>query len=357
MVLSLVLVGVWSRGPALALPRAGHPGRGAGGRALPVVQRSALDGDAHRARGTGDDLRGGLDVVRVEVLHLGLRDLADLVLRELGDLGLVRLAGALGHAGGLLDQLGGRRRLGDERERAVLEHGDLDRDHVAALGLRRSVVRLDELHDVHAVLTQRRADRRRRGRGPGLDLQLDEAGDLLLLGGHRGSLGVVRGLGGRSRAATEGVAAQILATWLNDSSTGVSRPKMDTSTLSFCASGLISEIVAGRVSKGPSMTVTDSPTSKSTTRTGAAALVPGFSLTSRLGASMEKTSLVLSGTGWWVLPTNPVTPGVCRTAPHDSSVRSIRTSTYPGIRTLRTSLRWPFLISLTSSMGTSTWKM
>src|SRR3954447_12015155 len=49
---------------------------------------------------------------------------------------------------------------------------------------------------------------------------------------------------------------QILATWLNDSSTGVSRPKMETSTLSFWASGLISEIVAGRVSKGPSMTVT-----------------------------------------------------------------------------------------------------
>src|SRR3982751_2779334 len=43
---------------------------------------------------------------------------------------------------------------------------------------------------------------------------------------------------------------QILATWLNDNSTGVSRPKMDTRTLSFCASGLISEIVAGRVSKG-----------------------------------------------------------------------------------------------------------
>ena len=33
-----------------------------------------------------------------------------------------------------------------------------------------------------------------------------------------------------------------MLTWLNDSSTGVSRPKMETSTLSFCASGLISEI-------------------------------------------------------------------------------------------------------------------
>ena len=42
---------------------------------------------------------------------------------------------------------------------------------------------------------------------------------------------------------------------------------METSTLSFWVSGLISEIVAGRVSNGPSMTVTDSPTSKSTTAT------------------------------------------------------------------------------------------
>ena len=44
---------------------------------------------------------------------------------------------------------------------------------------------------------------------------------------------------------------QILATWLNDSSTGVSRPKIETSTLSFWVSALISEIVAGRVSNGP----------------------------------------------------------------------------------------------------------
>src|SRR3954467_1420414 len=57
---------------------------------------------------------------------------------------------------------------------------------------------------------------------------------------------------------------QILDTWLNDSSTGVSRPKIDTSTFSFCASALTSLIVAGSVANGPSMTVTDSPTSKST---------------------------------------------------------------------------------------------
>src|SRR5215210_2272336 len=62
-----------------------------------------------------------------------------------------------------------------------------------------------------------------------------------------------------------------LATWVNDSSTGVSRPKIETSTWSFCCSGLISLMVAGSVANGPSMTVTDSPTSNSTTVDGPAA--------------------------------------------------------------------------------------
>src|SRR5215813_4321980 len=39
---------------------------------------------------------------------------------------------------------------------------------------------------------------------------------------------------------------QILETWSKESSTGVSRPKIDTSTLSFWVSGLISLTVAGR---------------------------------------------------------------------------------------------------------------
>src|SRR5690606_29662949 len=94
---------------------------------------------------------------------------------------------------------------------------------------------------------------------------------------------------------------QILATWANDSSTGVSRPKMDTRTLSFWPSTLISEIVAGSVSNGPSVTVTDSPTWKSTSTVWAdfgaeAAADPACG--ARVGASIEKTSSVRSGTGW-----------------------------------------------------------
>src|SRR5690606_10721075 len=99
---------------------------------------------------------------------------------------------------------------------------------------------------------------------PILDLELDEAGDLLL-GGHAclpsGWCGPTPWAMTRLHC---GVRTQILATWLNPSSTGVSRPKMDTRTLSFWASTLISEIEAGSVSNGPSVTVTDSPTSKST---------------------------------------------------------------------------------------------
>ncbi len=80
------------------------------------------------------------------------------------------------------------------------------------------------------------------------------------------------------------------------------------------------------------MTVTDSPTSKSTTRTSLGAVCfespePEPAAASKDGASIVKTSSIESGTGWWALPTKPVTPGVWRTAPQLSSVRSMRTRT------------------------------
>src|SRR5262249_44139211 len=98
-----------------------------------LVRPSAGDVDAHGAGGAGDDLLGLLERVGVEVRHLGLRDLTELVARDAADLGLVRLAAALVHPGGLLDELRGRRRLGDEAERPVLVDADLYGDDVAAL--------------------------------------------------------------------------------------------------------------------------------------------------------------------------------------------------------------------------------
>src|SRR5699024_7398937 len=68
----------------------------------------------------------------------------------------------------------------------VFVHRDLDRDHVAALGFCGGVVGLAELHDVHAVLTQRRPDGRGGVGGTGLDLELYQPSDLLL-GWHRNS--------------------------------------------------------------------------------------------------------------------------------------------------------------------------
>ena len=52
-----------------------------------------------------------------------------------------------------------------------------------------------------------------------------------------------------------------------------------------------------------------------------------FAALCRSGAIIATTSSMDSGKGWWALPTKPVTPGVCRTAPQDASVRSIRTRT------------------------------
>src|SRR5919199_1366352 len=126
-------------------------------RRVRVVQRSAGDGDAHRPGGAGDDLLG-------------------LVAGDGGDLGLVRLARALLHTGGLEQHARGRRGLGDEGERPVLVDRDLDRDDVAALRLRRGVVGLAELHDVDAVLAERRTHGRRGGGRAGLYLELDDGG-------------------------------------------------------------------------------------------------------------------------------------------------------------------------------------
>ena len=56
-------------------------------------------------------------------------------------------------------------------------------------------------------------------------------------------------------------------------------------------------------------------------------LALGASTTCTRLFSMLNASSKRSGTGLCELPTKPVTPGVCRTTDHESSLRSIRTST------------------------------
>src|SRR5215207_2608771 len=83
------------------------------------------DLDAHRAGSALDLLHRSLDVVRVEVGHLRLGDLADLVAADAADHLALRGLGALLDAGSLAEQVRSGRRLEDEAERAVLVDGDL----------------------------------------------------------------------------------------------------------------------------------------------------------------------------------------------------------------------------------------
>ena len=139
-----------------------------------------LDGDTHGTSGTCDDLGCCIQVVCVQVGHLGLCDLAHLSLGQRANLGGVGNSGTLSNASSLLDQLGSRRGLGDEGEGAILVDGNLNGmmlprcDSVAAL------LCLAELHDVHTVRAQCGADGGSRVSGACLDLQLNEASDLLL---------------------------------------------------------------------------------------------------------------------------------------------------------------------------------
>ena len=73
-----------------------------------------------------------------------------------------------------------------------------------------------------------------------------------------------------------------MATWLKFSSTGVSRPKIETSTFNFCWSALISLIEAGSDANAPSVTVTD----------GAFASLPAT--ISEINADQQKLKVLVS---------------------------------------------------------------
>src|SRR3569623_33758 len=140
--------------------------------------------EAHRAGGAFDDAGRRVDVVGVQVLHLGLGDRGQRRALDLARDDLARLLRARFEVRRLLDQEARRRRLGLERERTVGIDGDHGRDRRALFEVAgRGVERLAEFHDVDAALAQSRADRRRRIGGAGGHLQLDIAGNLLCHGG------------------------------------------------------------------------------------------------------------------------------------------------------------------------------
>src|SRR3954453_18252953 len=124
-----------------------------------ACRRLADDLDPHGSGGAFDLTHRGVDVVGVEIGHLDARDLADLVAGHAPH-GLA-LGGSRPEldSGGLAQEVGSRRRLEDERERAVLEDRDLGRDDLPGLVRGLLVVRLREFDNVDPVRAQRVPDR------------------------------------------------------------------------------------------------------------------------------------------------------------------------------------------------------
>src|SRR5687768_8606169 len=115
--------------------------------------------EAHRTGGAFNDLGCGLKVVRVEVLHLGGRDLGELRALDGSRRNLARLLRARLELGRLLQKEARRRGLGGEGEAAIGVDGDHRRDRSALFQLLRGgVERLAEFHDVDAALAQGWAD-------------------------------------------------------------------------------------------------------------------------------------------------------------------------------------------------------
>src|SRR5436190_10999603 len=121
------------------------------------------DVETHGTRGPTDGLHGRVERLGVEVRHLQLRDVLDLLRRDGADLVLVRLRGSLRDVGGAFQQDGRRRRLRDEAVRTIRIDGDDDRDDQPFVlrGLRVEV--LAEIHYVDALRTERGAGGPARG--------------------------------------------------------------------------------------------------------------------------------------------------------------------------------------------------
>src|SRR2546426_47879 len=151
-----------------------------------------------------------------------------------------------------------------------------------------------------------------------------------------------RGSSGLERTASH--RDHVFSTCMKSSSTGVARPKIETSTRTRPLSGFTSSTVPLKFENGPSTTRTLSPSSNST-------FGFGFSAPSESCVVSRAISCSLTAGGLVALPTNPVILGVFFTRCQVRSFSSICTRMYPG-KNLRFEARFsPFTISTTFSIG------
>src|SRR6266436_372054 len=221
----------------------------------------------HRSRRAAHAPDGGVDRSGVQIRHLLLRDVLNLLQSHLADLVFVGRARPLGDAGRALQQYRSRRRLGNKGKRAVAVNRDHDRNNQAfQFFLRRARIELlAELHDVDLRLTERRSNRRRRCGLARRNLQLHRSCSSLCHDAFP-VLPVFRGLSLRRRASrvfTKNCYATF-STCPNSNSTGVERPKMVTITFKVSRSSFTSSTTPVNVANGPSPIRTVSPFSNLT---------------------------------------------------------------------------------------------
>ena len=131
------------------------------------------DLEAHLSGGAAEGAERGFLAAGVHVLELDFHDVHHLLFGEFSDFRFVRFLRPGSEAGGLFQEDGGGRGFGDVGEGLVLVNRDDHRKDVARLLLRRRIEFFAEGHDVHALLTEGRADRRSRIGLPRGNLQLD----------------------------------------------------------------------------------------------------------------------------------------------------------------------------------------
>src|SRR5580700_9156156 len=132
------------------------------------------DFQTHVARRAHHGAHRGVQICGVEIDKLDLRNLLNLLFRNFADFVPVRFRRAFDDARRAKQQDRSRRRLQNERERAVginrHEHG---KNHSVRFFRRLGVELLAKIHDVQAVRTERGADWRRRSRFASGQLQFD----------------------------------------------------------------------------------------------------------------------------------------------------------------------------------------